>query len=89
VRRFSESELALIWDRRSEGVGMRTVARELGRGHGSVRTMVESHGGVRPRPRSRSLLHLTLKNGRRSLEGWLLVSRCGRSLGGWAGRLRR
>ena len=32
MRKFSEAELALIWDRRSQGVGMRTVARELGRG---------------------------------------------------------
>jgi IS30 family transposase len=61
VRRFSDSELELIWDRRSEGVGMRTVARELGRAHGSVRTMVESHGGVRPRTRIRSSLHLRLE----------------------------
>jgi len=60
VRRFSEGELALIWDRRSQGVGMRTVARELGRAHGSVRTMVEDHGGVRPHPRVRSSRHLTL-----------------------------
>jgi IS30 family transposase len=61
VRRFSEAELALIWDRRSQGVGMRTVARELGRAHGSVRWMVESYGGVRPRPRVRSPRHLTLE----------------------------
>jgi hypothetical protein len=61
VRRFGESELALIWDRRSEGVGMRTVARELGRAHGSVRWMVESYGGVRPHPRIRSSRHLSLE----------------------------
>jgi IS30 family transposase len=60
VGRFSEGELALICDRRSQGVGMRTVARELGRAHGSVRTMVEDHGGVRPHPRVRSSRHLTL-----------------------------
>ena len=46
VRRFAESELELIWDRRGEGVGMRTVATELGRAPASVRTMVECHGGV-------------------------------------------
>ena len=61
MRRFSEAELALIWDRRSEGLGMRTVARELGRAHGSVRWMVESYGGVRPRPRIRSSRHLSLE----------------------------
>jgi IS30 family transposase len=61
VQRFSEAEKALIWDRRSEGVGMRTVARELSRAHGSVRWMVESHGGIRPHPRIRSSRHLTFE----------------------------
>ena len=40
---------------------MRTVARELGRADGSVRWMVESYGGIRPRPRIRSPRHLTLE----------------------------
>ncbi len=60
MRMFSEAEKTLIWDRRGEGVAMRAVARELGRAHGSVRTMVESYGGVRPHPRIRSSRHLTL-----------------------------
>jgi IS30 family transposase len=60
VRRFSEAEKALIWDRRSQGVAMRAVARELGRAHGSVRTMVDDHGGVRPRARVRPSRHLSL-----------------------------
>jgi IS30 family transposase len=59
VRRFSEAEKALIWERRSQGVAMRSVARELGRAHGSVRTMVEDHGGVRPRRRVRAGWHLS------------------------------
>ena len=61
MARFSEFEKTLIWDRRSQGVGMRTVARELGRAHASVRTMIESHGGVRPVPRCRNVLHLSLE----------------------------
>jgi transposase, IS30 family len=61
VARFSEAEKTLIWDRRGQGVGMRTVARELGRAHASVRSMVESYGGVRPRTQIRSPRHLTLE----------------------------
>lgn len=61
MARFSEAEETLIWDRRSQGVGMRTVARELGRAHASVRSMVESYGGVRPRTQIRSSRHLTLE----------------------------
>ena len=36
MARFSESDKTLIWDRRGEGVGMRTVARESGRAHASA-----------------------------------------------------
>lgn len=61
MARFSEAEKTLIWDRRSQGVGMRTVARELGRAHASVRSMVESYGGVRPRTQIRSRRHLSLE----------------------------
>ncbi|MGB7861218.1 MAG: helix-turn-helix domain-containing protein [Acidimicrobiia bacterium] len=62
MRRFSEeAEKALIWERRSQGVGMRSVARELGRAHGSVRTMVEDRGGVRPRRRVRAGWHLSYR----------------------------
>jgi IS30 family transposase len=61
VRRFSEAEKALIWDRRGRGVAMRSVARELGWAHGSVRTMVEDYGGVWPGQRVRAAWHLSLK----------------------------
>jgi IS30 family transposase len=80
VRRFSESELELIWDRCRQGVGMRTVARELGRAHGSVRSMVESHGGVRPRLRSRSPRHLRLEE-RKEISSGVASGESLRSIG--------
>ena len=89
MARFSEAEKTLIWDRRSQGVGMRTVARELGRAHGSVRWMVESYGGVGLDPRFVRSGICRWGSGRRSPGAWLPVSRCGRSLVGWAARLRR
>ena len=61
MRRFSDSELELIWDWWQRGGSMRGVARELGRAHASVRTMIESYGGVRPSPRCRNVRHLSLE----------------------------
>lgn len=61
MARFSESEKALIWDWWQQGVSMRGVARELGRSSSSVRTMIESGGGVRPVPRCRNVRHLSLE----------------------------
>jgi IS30 family transposase len=61
VARFSEAEKALIWDWWQQGGSMRGVARELGRSSSSVRTMIESGGGVRPVPRCRNVRHLSLE----------------------------
>jgi DNA-binding NarL/FixJ family response regulator len=61
VARFSEAEKTLIWDWWRQGGSMRGVARELGRSSSSVRTMIESHGGVRPVPRCRNVRHLSLE----------------------------
>jgi IS30 family transposase len=90
VARFSEAEKTLIWDRRSQGVGMRTVARELGRAHASVRSMVESHGVVRPRTQIRSVRHLTLEE-REEISRGMASGESLRSISlvGWAGRRRR
>lgn len=61
MARFSESDKTLIWDWWQRGGSMRGVARELGRAHASVRTMIESHGGVRRLPRCRNVRHLSLE----------------------------
>ena len=61
MARFSEAEETLIWDWWKQGGSMRGVARELDRSSSSVRTMIESHGGVRPVPRCRSVRRLSLE----------------------------
>lgn len=61
MARFSEAEKTLIWDWWQQGGSMRGVARQLGRPHASVRTMIESYGGVRPGARCRAVQHLSLE----------------------------
>jgi len=86
VARFSESDKALIWDWWQQGGSMRGVARELGRAHASVRTMIESGGGVRPLPRCRNVRHLSLEEREEISRGMAsgeslrsIASRMGRS----------
>jgi IS30 family transposase len=59
VRRFSESERCEVWDRWQGGESMRSIARGLGRGSASVRTMIEAGGGVHPAGPRRSARHLS------------------------------
>lgn len=86
MARFSESEKALIWDWWQQGVSMRGVARDLGRSSSSVRTMIESGGGVRPAPRCRNVRHLSLEEREEISRGMAsdeslrsIASRLGRS----------
>ena len=59
-RRFTEAEIAEVWDRRRAGELTRSIARRLGRNGSSIRRVCEDAGGVRPAPRRRATRHLTL-----------------------------
>jgi hypothetical protein len=52
-RRFSEAEIAYVWERRQAGERTRSIARRLGRNGSSIRRLFEDAGGVRPAPRGR------------------------------------
>ncbi len=58
--RFTEMERVEVWDRWQAGDANRLIGRDLGRSAGSIRAFVESWGGVRPEPRTRSPRHLSL-----------------------------
>ncbi|MCZ6662108.1 MAG: helix-turn-helix domain-containing protein, partial [Actinobacteria bacterium] len=60
MARFSESEVIEVWDRWQAGDANRLIGRDLGRSAASIRGFVESWGGVRPEPRTRSPPHLPL-----------------------------
>ena len=60
MRKFTEAEKAVVWDRWQGGEAMRSIARRLGRESSSVRTMIEDCGGVRPVPRRRHPRRLSI-----------------------------
>jgi len=59
-KRFTEAEIAEVWERRKTGEPTRSIARRLGRNGSSIRRLFEDAGGVRPAPRRRSVRHLSL-----------------------------
>jgi len=58
--RFTEAEIAEVWERRQAGELTRSIARRLGRNGSSIRRLFEDAGGVRPARRRRSERHLSL-----------------------------
>jgi IS30 family transposase len=56
----TEAEKVEIWDRRSNGESLSSIARHLDRGVETIRRCVLLTGGVRPRPRTRSRWELTV-----------------------------
>jgi len=57
-RRFSDVERSEVWDRWQDGESMRSIAYDLKREGSSIRTMIRSTGGVRPKARQRRAEHL-------------------------------
>lgn len=60
MARFSEEDKATIWDMRERGVGLRAIARHLGRRDSSIRGFLARSGGSRPSARERCELRLSL-----------------------------
>ena len=59
-RYYSEADKALMWDRWQKGDSLHTIGRLFERSHTSVRRILGETGGIRPSPRSRSRLALSL-----------------------------
>lgn len=59
-RYFTEAEMAEVWDRWRKGESLHAIARELGRYHSVVQSALARTGGIRPPPKRRSRLALTL-----------------------------
>ena len=60
-RRYcTAAESAQIWDRWQRGEGLKSIGRVFGKSSGSIFSHLMPFGGIRPRPRRRSRLALTL-----------------------------
>jgi hypothetical protein len=57
---YTEADKTLMWDRWQKGESLHTIAHLFDRTHGSVRRILAETGGIRPTPRKRSRLALTL-----------------------------
>ena len=53
-RRFTEAEIAEVWERRAAGELNRSIGRRLGRSGASIRGLIHAAGGVRPSRRVRA-----------------------------------
>jgi IS30 family transposase len=58
--RYTESQRALIWERWQKGESLQHIAELFNRNHSSIQPMLGATGGIRPPPRRRSRLALTL-----------------------------
>src|SRR5690606_9472347 len=82
---YSAAQRAEIWDRWRRGQSMHDIGRLFDRGHSSIFSVLAPTGGIRPPPRKRSRLALTLAEREEISRG--LVG--GRSLRSIARALRR
>jgi IS30 family transposase len=60
-RRLTEAQIAEIWARRAAGETGTRIARHMGRHGSSIRNHIHKAGGIRPRPRKRSRIALSLQ----------------------------
>jgi len=84
-RSLTEAEIAELWRRRSGGESTTRIARHMGRFPDSLRHYVHAAGGIRPRPRTRSRIALSLAE-REEISRGLAA---GDSLRSIAARIRR
>ncbi len=82
---YSESQIALIWDRREKGDSLHAIARLFDRGHSSIGRIVAEAGGIRPAQRRRSRLALTLAE-REEIFGGVVSGHSIRSIAELLGR---
>ena len=59
-RGFTAAEKTELWDRWQRGESLKAIGRAFGKPSSSIYYEVAPHGGIRPAPRHRSRLALTL-----------------------------
>ncbi len=86
VRRgFSVAERTELWDRWQRGESLKAIGRSFGKPSSSIYFQLVPHGGIRPAPRRRSRLALTLSE-REEISRWIVAQRSIRSMASLLGR---
>ena len=57
---YTESQKALMWERWQKGESLQQIAQLFDRNHSSIERILAESGGIRPSPRRRSRLALTM-----------------------------
>src|SRR5471032_2125805 len=78
-RGFTAAEKTEWWDRWRRGESLRAIGRAFGKPSSSIHFQVAPHGGIRPAPRRRSRLALTLSE-REEISRGIAADRSARSM---------
>jgi IS30 family transposase len=84
-RGFSTAEKTEMWDRWQRGESMRSIGRVFGKPSSSIYFQLAPYGGIRPAPRRRSRLALTLSE-REEISRGIVARRSIRSMASHLGR---
>lgn len=82
---YSESQKALMWDQWRKGDSLQQIAQLFDRNHSSIQRILAETGGIRPAPRRRSRLALTLAE-REEISRALVSNQSVRSIAKLLGR---
>ena len=69
---YTDAQKALMWDRWQKGESLASIARLFDRNHSSVERILKESGGIRPPPRRRSRLALSLAE-REEISGGMVA----------------
>src|SRR5258705_10691998 len=84
-RGFTTAEKTELWDRWQRGESLKAIGRAFGKPSSSIYFQVSPYGGIRPAPRRRSRLALTLAE-REEISRGIAVHRSARSIARLLGR---
>jgi IS30 family transposase len=82
---YTDSQKALMWERWQKGESLQQIAQLFDRNHSSVQAILAATGGIRPAPRCRSPLALTLSE-REEISRALVAGYSMRSIAAQLGR---